>query len=206
VPIKPTTLGLPTFEASGVLDDLRRIVRALRESSRAAERRLGVSGAQLFVLRALADVRAAAGEPRTLAGGHASLARPRARLEPEGLSLNALAARTRTHQSTVSVVVKRLVEHGLLTRTTSALDARRVEIRLTRRGRAVLERAPLAAQDKLIAGIERLPRKERVVLAGALRGLVTAMQLDDQPAVMFFEEDDEGLKPTRKKSLRRGLG
>jgi DNA-binding MarR family transcriptional regulator len=173
-----------------VLDDLRRIVRALRESSRAAERRLGVSGAQLFVLRALAQ---------SAAGARTSSTRG------EALSLNELAARTRTHQSTVSVVVKRLVEHGLLTRTPSELDARRVEIRLTRRGRAVLDRAPLAAQDKLVAGIERLPRRDRQVLAGALRGLVTAMQLDDLPAVMFFEEDDESLKPTKKKGVRRVL-
>jgi DNA-binding MarR family transcriptional regulator len=190
VPIKRPSPALPTLEATGVLDDLRRIVRALRESSRAAERRLGVSGAQLFVLRALAE--------------GASLA-PGAGGRFEALSLNELAARTRTHQSTVSVVVKRLVEHGMLTRTTSELDARRVQIRLTRRGRAVLDRAPLAAQDKLIAGIERLARKERQVLAGALRGLVKAMQLDDQPAVMFFEEDDDGFKPSRKKSVRRVL-
>ncbi|MEY4509567.1 MAG: hypothetical protein RLZZ450_1689 [Pseudomonadota bacterium] len=189
MPIKHPTLALPTVEATCVLDDLRRIVRALRESSRAAERRLGVSGAQLFVLRALADGSSA--QARTGGG------------RPDGLSLNQLAARTRTHQSTVSVVVKRLVEHGMLTRTTSELDARRVEIRLTKRGRAVLDRAPLAAQDKLITGIERLPRKERQVLAGALRGLVTSMQLDDQPAAMFFEEDDDGLKPSKKKSVRR---
>ena len=174
---KRVPLALPALEATGVLDDLRRIVRALRESSRQAERRLGVSGAQLFVLRSLADGSA--------------------------LSLNDLATRTRTHQSTVSVVVKRLVEAGLLTRDTSELDARRVEIRLTRRGRSLIDRAPLAAQDKLISGIERLPRKERQVLAGSLRGLVVAMQLDDQPAVMFFEDDDAGARPTKRKSVRR---
>jgi hypothetical protein len=32
-----------------VLDCVRRIVRALRDSSREAERRVGISGAQLFV-------------------------------------------------------------------------------------------------------------------------------------------------------------
>lgn len=176
---KQVPLALPALEATGVLDDLRLVVRALRESSREAERRLGVSGAQLFVLRSLADGRA--------------------------LSLNDLATRTRTrtHQSTVSVVVKRLVESGLLTRETSELDARRVEIRLTRRGRALLDRAPLAAQDKLIAGIERLPRKDRQVLAGSLRGLVLAMHLDDEPALMFFEDDEAGAKPIKMKSGRR---
>jgi tetratricopeptide (TPR) repeat protein len=63
---------------------LREIVQALRESSRRAEQRLGISGAQLFVLEKLADA--------------------------PSQSLNDLAARTFTHQSSVSTVVARLVE------------------------------------------------------------------------------------------------
>jgi DNA-binding MarR family transcriptional regulator len=153
-----------TAEATAVLDDLRRIVRVLRESSRAAESVLGVTGAQLFVLKALAEAPA--------------------------LSLNALAARTRTHQSTVSVVVRRLVDRGFIERSTSTLDGRRIELELTPRGRALLERAPLAAQDRLIEAIERLPRAKRRVLAGALQELVREMRLDDEPLSMFFEEDD----------------
>src|ERR1019366_9428176 len=42
-----------------ILDALRRIVRDLRLSSREAERDAGISGAQLFVLQALAGGRAA---------------------------------------------------------------------------------------------------------------------------------------------------
>ena len=73
-----------------VLDSIRRIVQLLRESSHEAEAR-GLTGAQLFVLRTAAD--------------------------SPGLSVGALAERTRTHQSSVSVVVARLVEQGLLERT-----------------------------------------------------------------------------------------
>lgn len=152
---------MPTPESVAVLDDLRRIVRALRESSRAAEQKLGVSGAQLFVLRSLADVGT--------------------------LSLKQLAARTRTHQSTVSVVVKRLVERGLVARVTSDADARRLELSLTKRGRALLGRAPLAAQDRLIYGIDRLSSKDRKALAVSLRRLVSAMQLEDEAPHMFFD-------------------
>src|SRR5258706_11797595 len=74
-------------EVRAVMDGVRRLVQVLRESSRAARRRVGLSAAQLFVLHRLADAPA--------------------------LSLNELAARTFTHQSTVSVVVSRLVEQGL---------------------------------------------------------------------------------------------
>jgi DNA-binding MarR family transcriptional regulator len=155
-----------------VLDDLRRIVRALRVSSRAAEQRLGVSGAQLFVLQALRGQRP--------------------------LSLNELAARTRTHQSTVSVVVKRLCTAGLVRRSVSKLDARRVELRLTAAGRARLEKAPLAAQDRLIEGLERLPRRERAALAASLHGLVEAMRLGDAPPEMFFEDEARATTARRR--------
>ncbi|MDB4990271.1 MAG: transcriptional regulator, MarR family [Myxococcaceae bacterium] len=168
--------ALASPESSEVLDDLRRIVRALRQSSRVAERTLGVSGAQLFVLRSLSGARA--------------------------LSLNELAARTRTHQSTVSVVVKRLVESALVVRVTSEVDGRRVELSLSKRGRALLERAPLAAQDKLIEGVERLPQKDRRVLASSLRRLVLAMQLADEQPSMFFEEEE--LAPSDARAVKKG--
>ncbi len=146
-----------------VTDSLRRIVRALRESSRAAEESLGVSGAQLFALQVLS---------RT-----------------PGLSLNELAERTRTHQSTVSVVAKRLVDRGLVRRRTSAEDGRRVELAVTKRGEALLERAPYAAQERLISGIERLPAKDRSALASALHRLVQEMAAEEAEPTMFFEDD-----------------
>src|SRR4051812_40175859 len=86
-------------ETRAILDAVRRIVRTLHESSRASEKSLGLTAAQLFVLHKLSDA--------------------------PGLSLNALAAQTHTHQSSVSTVVSRLVERGLVLRTPAADDARR---------------------------------------------------------------------------------
>lgn len=173
---------LPPQSAS-ILDDLRRIVRVLRESSRAAEQEVGVSGAQLFVLRTLAQK-----------NGQGEL---------PALTLNELSGRTRTHQSSVSVVVKRLVERGLVSRTPAPHDARCVQLRLTKRGQRLLDRAPLAAQDRLILGIERLKPAEQKRLASALHELVAAMQLSDETPVMFFEEDQAGAHEPRKEKRRR---
>ena len=157
--------------ATSVLDDLRRIVRALRESSRHAEQRLGVTGAQLFVLKTLSSA--------------------------ESLSLGELAERTRTHQSTVSVVVKRLVANRLVRRTTSVVDGRRIEVTVTAKGRALLARAPLAAQDRLIEGIEKLSPAHRKQLGESLHRLVDSMQLSDETPTMFFEnEGKRGLRVT----------
>jgi len=142
-----------------VLDGIRRIVQALRASSRAAEKKVGLSGAQLFVLLKLS------GE--------------------EALSINELAARTLTHQSSVSVVVARLVEQGLVARRRSAVDGRRVELTLTRRGRAVLAKAPQAAQDRLIESIESLPSADRRALARNLDRLSRALLVDEAPTMLF---------------------
>ena len=161
-----------------ILDAFRRIVRVLRESSRAAEEHAGVTGAQLFVLQTLA----AAGP---------------------SLSINELAERTRTHQSTVSVVVRRLVEHRLVTRRASLEDGRRVEILLTLRGRALLRRAPHLAQERLLDGIERLAPRHRAHLAVSLSALVSTMSLGDEPAGMFFE-DEETVARTVQRRSRRG--
>src|SRR5437763_1011424 len=64
-------------DVRSIMDAIRRIVRVLRVSSRACEKQVGLSGAQLFVLHKLEEAPA--------------------------LSLNQLADRTRTHQSSVSV-------------------------------------------------------------------------------------------------------
>jgi DNA-binding MarR family transcriptional regulator len=174
VPIRKTValLGSNPPEVTAILDDLRRIVQVLREASRDAERHLGVTGAQLFVLKAL--------------------------LETPRLSLNELAERTHTHQSTVSVVAKRLVDRGLVTRSVSPHDGRRIELSLTVRGRRLLARSPLAAQDQLIAGVDALGPAERRGLAVALRRLAEAMRVGDEAPVMFFEEELRGAPHPRQ--------
>src|ERR1700710_363682 len=117
-----------------VLNALRRIVRSLRVSSRTAEQRVGLSGAQLFVLQCLA------------------------RQSP--CSVNELAARTATDQSSVSVVVSRLVARGHVRRAPSKLDRRRVELTLTPSGRALLAAAPEAAQGRLLGALTQLPKAD----------------------------------------------
>jgi len=85
------------------------------------------------------------------------------------------------------VVVSRLVRGGLVARTRAAADGRRVEITLTAAGRAALERAPAAAQDRLIAALGILGDAARTELARHLGRLVEAMALPPHHPPMFFE-------------------
>jgi len=148
-------------EVTAVFDPLRRLVHALHVASRETERRLGVTGAQLFVLTQL-------------------------RATPS-LSINALAERTMTHQSTVSVVVRRLVRRKLVKKVRAQDDARRVELTLTSAGVSLLKRAPEVLQVRLANAIGALSAAERRSLANGLEHLVGELGVGDAPPAMFFE-------------------
>jgi DNA-binding MarR family transcriptional regulator len=148
------------------MNAMRSIVRALRINTRAIELRMGISLAQLFVLQQLSS-------------------RP-------AESLNELAERTATHQSSVSVVVRRLVERGLVTREAAAADRRRVQIALTNQGRAMLRDAPQTVQVQLMSGLSRMNEQQRHGLADLLETWLHASGIDlAVPPMMFAEEADE---------------
>jgi DNA-binding MarR family transcriptional regulator len=150
-----------------ILDSIRRIVQLLRRSANTTEKRVGLSSAQLFVLHKLADVQC--------------------------LSVGEMAERTLTSQSSVSEVVQKLVTGGFVTRTRSARDARSVELSLTDAGRSILQKAPVAPQDYLLAGLNRMPPRDRKQLARLLGRLVkeTGMVNVTLSPRMMFEDDGE---------------
>jgi DNA-binding MarR family transcriptional regulator len=149
-------------DSQRILDSIRRLVRLLRVSDRQSQADLGVSGAQLFVLTELGKTPA--------------------------LSLGKLAARTRTDQSSVSVVVTRLVEAGLVTRDRDERDARRLVLHLTRAGRALLNKAPVVAQERLLAVFDQMPADELRSFADTFQKVVDGVGAEDGPAPMLFEE------------------
>ena len=160
-------------EIRDVLDSFRRIVRLLRLSSREAEREVGLSGAQLFVLQKLSEAKM--------------------------LSVNDLAERTHTHQSSVSVVAQTLVDKGLVSRNRAADDARRLELTLTPAAKALLRKAPGAAQDRLIEALNKLPAVTRKQLSQGLAKLVEEAGLGDSEAPMLMEETASGKKKAGRK-------
>lgn len=136
-----------------ILDALRSLVRELRLASRQAEQRVGVHGAQLHALRQLAD------SPTT--------------------SLTELAERTHTDISSVSVVVSRLVEQGLVARKSADDDRRRLSLGLTARGRALVRRAPETGTSRLLRAASSLSDREVHTLAVGLAKLTNGLREDD---------------------------
>ena len=147
-----------------LMDDFRRIVQALRSSHRAAGN-LELTGAQLFVLKVLGEN----GAP---------------------MSINELAEATETTQSTVSAVTARLIDRGLIASSRSSEDARRAEVSLTPRGRALHRKAPATvAQIRLAAALKDLADKDADVLARLLDAIVATMGIGSEPAPMMFDEE-----------------
>lgn len=174
-PVSPSKAASPDRDLAVALAALNALVDALRVGSRGIERQLGISGAQLFVLQKLAE-------------------------GPVG-SLNELAARTFTHQSSVSVVVTRLVARGLVARTAVPDDARRVTLALTPRGRALLQKAPETLQARLLTSFERLSRAERRTLVDGLERLVREAGIAAGTPTTFF--GNEALRPRLARRDRR---
>jgi DNA-binding MarR family transcriptional regulator len=149
------------------MNSVRSIVRALRINTRAVELKMGISLAQLFVLQQLA--------------------------ERSADSLNELAERTATHQSSVSVVVRRLVERGFVSRTPSTTDKRRIEIAVTPSGRELLAGAPTTVSMQLMDALHRMGREDRDSLADLLERWLKSAHIDFASPPMVGEDDDERL-------------
>jgi len=158
------------------LDAFRRVLRALRVAARDTLATSGLSAAQLYVLRALAD--------------------------DADASLSELAARTMTDRTSVKAVVDRLVAGGLVTKRTATEDRRRAAVRITPKGRTVLRGAPRPPTALLIEGLEQLDPADLRRLARGLRALTHAMHIDGERAGMLFEDEPES--GAGKRSTRRG--
>lgn len=133
-------------EVSEVMDCIRQIFKALRLSSSQFEKELGLSAAQIFVLKKLKE-------------------------EP-GLSINDLADRTTTHQSSVSVVVKKLEEQGLVLRATSQEDSRRVVVSLSIAGEQKLNEIPRTVQEQMTDSLLKMPPEKIQAFSNLMKELV----------------------------------
>lgn len=155
-----------------VMDCIRAVVRALHRNTRAIERQLGISLAQLWVMQILK--------------------------EHPGRTVNELAAATATHPSSVSVVVQRLVNAAFAIRMTGRNDKRQRRVDLTEAGRSLVAKAPRTVQVDLIAGLRRLAPERREALAALMHEWLRTAGLDRNVAPPMLMEDDKSPNAFRR--------
>jgi DNA-binding MarR family transcriptional regulator len=181
LPPRPRPTSRPSSaEVRTVLDAFRRIVQALRAGARGGDRRVGLSSAQLFALQQVG--------------------------EHPGASINDVAALTFTHQSSVSVVIQRLVRQRLVASVAARHDRRRQHLELTAAGRRVLRRAPVVVQEQLVAALAALPAAERRTLARALSEVARVVTPEDaaRHPPMLFEDGARAGSRRKSGAGRRG--
>ena len=146
------------------MDGLRRLVRVLRSANSDTHRQAGITSAQIFVLRSIA--------------------------EHPGLSLDDVVRRTLTTQSTASEVVARLVSRGLVTSEPAENDRRRIALRVTPAGDHIIAVCEPPVQDTLIVALRSLPAPQQEAIAGGLAAWLAAANLAGVVPSMFFESDE----------------
>lgn len=149
----------PKNATARAVDCIRRLVNALGESARTVEQRTGLTNAQLFLLRQLA--------------------------REQELTINELAERALTQQSTVSLLVRRLEQSGYVQRTRSRDDGRRVCVALTARGRTIIARAPKPPLARMIDAIDHIAASDVESLIQGLSALLKEMHVPPVNAPLF---------------------
>lgn len=136
-----------------VLVSLRRIMRAVDLHSRQLVRLTGLTAPQLLALRTLA----ANGE----------------------LTAGAIARAVQLSQATITAVLDRLEEAGLVVRVRSERDRRQVLVRLTDAGRKACRAAPMLLQEHFVARYQELSQTQQAALLDALQQVARMMDADD---------------------------
>ena len=137
-----------------ILVSLRKIIRATDLYSRQLGKVTGLTTPQLVVMRTI----------QTLSQ---TLSKPVASDIARNVSLS---------QATVTLILNRLESHGLVTRTRSERDKRRVNICLTPDGKKLLKTAPQPLQESLIERFSALEKWDQHQIIASLERLATMME------------------------------
>lgn len=139
-----------------ILRSLRRIIRAVDLYSRRLIAQSGLSGPQLTCLRQLA-------RRGPLQGNH-------------------LAEAVHLSPATVSGILDRLEQRGLIVRERQSDDRRRVLISLSDAGADAVNNAPPALHDTFLFQLRALPIEEQEQIRATLKRIVQMMAADDLDA------------------------
>jgi DNA-binding MarR family transcriptional regulator len=139
-----------------VLSAVRRLIRATDLESKQLARLTNLSTSQLLVLDLLAI-----NSPQTV---------------------GSIADRVGLAQATVSGVLDRLEERGLIARQRGDSDRRQIMVHLTDSGRSLQEQAPTALQTRFLANFSSLQDWEKTAILSALQRLADLMEAKDLDA------------------------
>jgi DNA-binding MarR family transcriptional regulator len=152
-----------------VLLYLRRIIRAIDLRSKELMQVSGLTVPQIVVLQATA------------------------RLEP--VTVGGIAEAGNLSQGTATSILNRLQARGLVARTRSAEDRRRVLVKLTALGRETLAAAPGLLQDHFVEAFRRLRPWEQSLILASFQRVAEMMDADEIDVGPLLNTEDLAEEP-----------
>ena len=157
-----------------VLKSLRQIIRSVDLHSQKLKRSIGLTGPQLIILKELLDN----GE----------------------MTPGQLSSAVNLSQATITSIIDRLENRGLVIRTRSNQDRRKVYLSLTDGGKEALSSSPTVLQYEFLEKFEALEDWEQHLIVASLQKiakLMGAQHLPAEPVLSLNPLDSED--PTRQK-------
>jgi len=167
-------------DCEDVLVALRRVIRATDLHSKQLSKHTGLTTPQLLIMRTIQAV----GE----------------------VSIGSVAERVSLSQATVTTILDRLEQRGLVYRVRSATDKRKVHAHLTEEGLALIDRAPALLQERFIQRFQSLEDWERKMMVSSLQRIAGMMgdgHADSSPMLAIGALDSE-LAPAAEDQLPAG--
>lgn len=144
-----------------LLISLRRVIRAIDIHSRQLSKQSGLTGPQLMVMQKIAQLEV-----------------PLAKQIAQDVALS---------PATVATIIERLETRGLVTRTRSETDKRKLHLSLTESGKTILGAAPKPLQEHFIKRYQNLEEWEQSQLLSAVEriaSMMDAQELDAAPVLL----------------------
>jgi DNA-binding MarR family transcriptional regulator len=133
---------------------LRRILRATEIYARTLAASVGMTSSQLRVLQIIAGKPGASAKPKEL------------------------ATQMRLSQGTITALVDKLQAQGQVTRVRSETDRRQTDVTLTLAGRATVDNAPDALQQRYVNAFLKLEDWEQAQLVASLERVAAMLDAD----------------------------
>ncbi len=100
------------------------------------------------------------------------------------VSLSFIAKQIMVKSSTLTGIIDRMEQKGLVTRTRNSTDRRVITIELTDAGQALAANAPPPIQLKIVQGLKRIDEEEREQIVQSLKKLaemIDAQEMGEEP-------------------------
>jgi len=133
-----------------VLTTLRQIIRAMDIYSKYLYKFYGLSGPQLIILQELSNL--------------------------NEITIGNLSTKISLSQATVTDILERLKNKGFINRKRSNYDKRKVLIRITENGKAIIEKNPSLLNEDFTQKFDKLEDWEQTLILSSIQRISTMME------------------------------